>query len=195
MVLMIDNYDSFTFNLVRYFQQLGEEVIVAYNDQITIDQITSLKPSAIVLSPGPKRPQDANICIDIVRELSGVIPILGICLGHQVIALENKLIVDCGQYPIHGKVSQIIHNSNDRILQQIPNEFTATRYHSLAAKGSSTSIEILAKASDGAIMIIKEKGKNTYGIQYHPESFRTEYGYQIIANFISIYKEANAQNI
>lgn len=192
MILMIDNYDSFTYNLVRYFQQLDEEITVVCNDQITVKQIIKLKPKAIVLSPGPKRPEDAKICIDIVRELSGKIPILGICLGHQVIGMVNNLDVKCGQFPIHGKVSTIFHKSNDNIFNSIPNEYQATRYHSLVVLGENEKIEVLAKSSDGVNMIIREKNKPTYGIQYHPESFLTQHGYQILSNFLKISEEFNA---
>lgn len=191
MILMIDNYDSFTYNLVRYFEQLGEEIKVVSNDSITIDEIVELNPKAIVLSPGPKRPEDAKICLDIVENLSGKFPILGICLGHQVIAIKSGMEVICGEYPIHGVVSEITHNSNDKLLFNIPNTFKATRYHSLVACGESSEIEVLASANSGEIMIIKRCDSNTYGIQYHPESFLTEYGYQILKNFISICEEQN----
>lgn len=194
MLLMIDNYDSFTYNLVRYFKQLGTEVKVVSNDQITLDEIVELRPEAIVLSPGPKRPEDANICIDVVAKLSGQIPILGICLGHQVIGLVNNLKVDCGEEPIHGKVSVIEHNSKNKLLTSIPNQFNATRYHSLIVQGENDKVSVLA-TSNGVNMIIQEVGKPTYGIQYHPESFLTEYGYQILQNFLQITKEFHAQNL
>lgn len=194
MILMIDNYDSFTYNLARYFKELGEEVKVVANDQITLGEIELLKPKAIVLSPGPKRPEDAKVCIDVVTELSGKIPIIGICLGHQVIGMVSGLKVGCGAQPIHGKVSVVEHHSQDKILTGIPNRFNATRYHSLTVQGENDKVSILA-TSGGVNMIMGQVGLPTYGIQYHPESFLTEYGYQILSNFLQIAKEFNAQNL
>ncbi len=195
MFLMIDNYDSFTYNLVRYFEELNKKVCVVKNDEITIDEIMSLNIEAIILSPGPKHPKDAGICLEIVRKLSGLIPILGICLGHQVIGYVNNLNIECGSNPIHGKVTQVLHNTNDKILQNIPSEFRVTRYHSLVVSNNCDKVQTLALSEDGVKMIIREKDTLTYGIQYHPESFLTEYGYDILNNFIKICEEFNEKNI
>ncbi len=191
MILMIDNYDSFTFNLVRYFEELEENVHVVKNDNITFAEIIELNPKAIILSPGPKRPEDSKICIEVVRRLSGRFPILGICLGHQVIGYVNELEVSSGLYPIHGVVTRVNKLCDDPIFEDIPNQYNVTRYHSLVVKDANDKVEILAKADDGAQMIIKEKSSLTYGIQYHPESFLTEYGHQILQNFLNLCKESN----
>lgn len=191
MILMIDNYDSFTYNLVRYFEILGQNVKVVANDQITLNEIIALKPKAICLSPGPKRPEDAKICIDIVKELSGIIPILGICLGHQVIGYVNGADVVQGKYPVHGKVSQVSIKGSDPIFKQINSPFKVTRYHSLEVKNLSENLEILASTQEGTVMVLKEKANLTYGIQYHPESFLSEFGLEIINNFLTIVKEEN----
>ncbi len=191
MILMIDNYDSFTYNLVRYFEILGQEVKVFANNQIMIEQIIELNPQAICLSPGPKQPQDAKICLDIVRKLSGKIPILGICLGHQVIGYVNGADVVKGKYPVHGKVSQVNIIANDPMFSGISSNFNVTRYHSLEVKNNSENLEILATTNDGVVMVLKEKNNLTYGIQYHPESFLSEYGLQILNNFLEIVKEQN----
>ncbi len=194
MILMIDNYDSFTYNLVRYFEILKQEVVVVKNDQTTIAQIKALNPKAICLSPGPKRPSDAKICIDVVKELSGSIPILGICLGHQVIAHVNGSDVVKGEFPVHGKISRVNVVKEDSIFWNINPKYNVGRYHSLVVKNKGSKLDVLAQTDDGVIMVIKEKANLTYGIQYHPESFLSEFGLQIISNFLEMVGKNNVKD-
>ncbi|WOO88079.1 aminodeoxychorismate/anthranilate synthase component II [Mollicutes bacterium LVI A0039] len=190
MILMIDNYDSFTYNLVRYFEQLNEQVLTVQNDQITIAEIEAINPAAIVLSPGPKRPEDAKICLEVVKTFANVIPIFGVCLGHQVIGLINGASVIKAPIPIHGKEDFVYLNGRNRLVEGIPDTFKVTRYHSLHVVAND-NIEVIGQTNDGIVMISKVKDQCVYSVQYHPESFLTEYGTEILANFLKIAKEFN----
>lgn len=192
MILMIDNYDSFTFNLVRYLEILGEKVLVKKNDEITIEEIINLKPEAIVLSPGPKHPRDAKICLDVVRMLGNKIPIFGVCLGHQVIGYVNGCKIVESQTPTHGKLDTVHLVNQNQLTLDMPKQFTVTRYHSLHVINNEKLINI-GQNIDGISMINQVKDECTYSVQYHPESFQTEYGMQILQNFLKLAKEWNVQ--
>ncbi len=193
MILMIDNYDSFTYNLVRYFQILKEEIVVYQNDQITISEINAMNPEAIILSPGPKRPEDAKICIEIVKELGGQVPIFGVCLGHQVIGYVNGCKVVKAPTPVHGKVDKVQIIAENRLVENIPRNFNVTRYHSLHVINNEELIAI-GQTTDGINMINQVRNQCTYSVQYHPESFLTEYGLNILQNFLNLAREYNDQN-
>ncbi|MCY3413973.1 MAG: aminodeoxychorismate/anthranilate synthase component II [Candidatus Heimdallarchaeota archaeon] len=189
-ILIIDNYDSFTYNLVQQVSSLYlGEVIVYRNDMITIDEINLLSPNAIILSPGPGNPEnkrDFGICRDILSQCK-TIPILGICLGHQGIGLEYGAVIKKAPRAMHGKTSRISHE-NKELFKGIENNFNAMRYHSLmiSRKDLPKSLEILAESDDGCIMSVKVLNYPTYGIQFHPESYFTEYGDKLLNNFISL---------
>jgi anthranilate synthase/aminodeoxychorismate synthase-like glutamine amidotransferase len=187
MVLVIDNYDSFTYNLVQYLGELDAEVTVRRNDQISIDEIERMQPERIVISPGPKTPNEAGICIDLVRKFSGLVPILGVCLGHQAIGQAFGGKVVRAPEVMHGKSSLIMHDGKS-IFSGLPNPFPATRYHSLIVERASlpASLEISATSSDGLIMGIRHKKMKVEGVQFHPESVLTESGKQLLANFLRI---------
>ena len=185
MILLIDNYDSFTYNLYHYIIAAGcNDVLVVRNDKISIVEIKKLNPQAIVLSPGPCSPDESGICLEIVKELQEKYPILGVCLGHQAIGqvFGGDIIKT---YPMHGKISKIYHCGKG-IFHNIPSPFNATRYHSLIIKKETfpNNLEITATTKDGIIMAIKHKKYNIYGVQFHPESIASEYGHQLINNFI-----------
>ena len=186
MLLMIDNYDSFPYNLVQYFGQLGEQVAVYRNDQITLADIEVLAPSRIVISPGPCTPSEAGISLEIVREYGAAIPILGVCLGHQSIAQAyGGRIVRAGKL-MHGNTSMISHQA-DGMFSDIPNPFQATRYHSLVVDASSLPdcFRVTARAEDDReIMAISHKEHPVEGVQFHPESVLTQYGHKLLQNFI-----------
>lgn len=190
MFLMIDNYDSFVYNLVRYFQELGEEVLVYRNDKITIEEIEKLHPRGIILSPGPKSPKDANICLDIIDKFKGKVPILGICLGHQCIGHYFGGNIKRGAFPMHGKISQVEHN-NEGIFSGINNPLRVTRYHSLIVAEETLPKELIvtSKSDDGVIMGIAHRNYKIFGVQFHPEAELTEQGHEILNNFITIAKE------
>ncbi|MEK7849955.1 MAG: aminodeoxychorismate/anthranilate synthase component II [Candidatus Omnitrophota bacterium] len=187
MILMIDNYDSFTYNLVQYLGELGEALKVYRNDKITVAGIKKLKAKAIVISPGPGRPEDAGISIDVIKELGDKVPILGVCLGHQAIgyAFGGKIIR--AKKLMHGKTSVIYHN-NQAMFKGLPNPFEATRYHSLIvdAKAFPKELEVLAWTKDKEIMGLKHKKLPIYGVQFHPESIMTKYGKQLLKNFLKL---------
>ncbi len=185
MVLVIDNYDSFTYNLVQYLGELGEEIEVVRNDTITIDEIKRKKPDRIVLSPGPGTPDQAGICLDLIKSLSGHVPVLGVCLGHQVIAQAFGGKVIPANRLMHGKTSPVSHDGRS-IFQGIPTPITVTRYHSLIVSrdGLSEELEISAETDQGEIMAIRHRHFPVEGVQFHPESILSEYGKQILANFI-----------
>ena len=185
MILMLDNYDSFTYNLVQYFSELGETVKVYRNDQITINEIEELKPKHIVISPGPCRPDQAGISIEVVNKFKGKIPILGVCLGHQAIgqAFGGKIVH--AKTIMHGKTSLINHN-NQGVFKELKNPFTATRYHSLVVEKISCPdcFDITAWTDDEEIMGIKHKTLPIEGVQFHPESILSEHGHDLLRNFI-----------
>lgn len=188
MILIIDNYDSFTQNLVQYTGELNLPVIVKRNDCITVNDIKLIKPTHIIISPGPGHPKEISSILEIIKMYAGTIPILGVCLGHQAIGYLYKCNITRLEKPMHGKLSTILHNYN-YIFQNIPNTFVATRYHSLIIdkQNISSELQIIAQTQDGVIMACQhKKHKNLTGIQFHPESLWTEYGKTIIKNFLSI---------
>jgi len=189
MILMIDNYDSFTYNLVHYLGELGEEVTTIRNDDITIDEINELNPDIIVISPGPCTPKEAGISVDIVKEFSGKKPILGVCLGHQSIGDAFGADIVRAERLVHGKTSEIFHNSTG-IFKDIPNPFEATRYHSLIIDKETLSddFEITAWTKEDEIMGIRHKTLLIEGVQFHPESVLTIYGKDILNNFLKLAK-------
>jgi anthranilate synthase/aminodeoxychorismate synthase-like glutamine amidotransferase len=187
MILMIDNYDSFTYNLVQYLGELGQEVKVFRNDALTVRDIKKLNPAKIVISPGPGRPEDAGISCEVVREFAGKIPILGVCLGHQAIGYVFGGKIVGAKRLMHGKTSKIYHNKKD-IFKEIPNPFLATRYHSLLVerKNLPDCFEIIAQTIEFEIMGLKHKEYPLWGVQFHPESILTKSGKQILDNFIKL---------
>ena len=186
MLLMIDNYDSFTYNLVQYFGQLGQQVAVYRNDQITLDDIEVLAPSQVVISPGPCTPSESGISLDVIREYGAFTPILGVCLGHQSVAQAyGGHIVQAGKL-MHGKTSMILHDA-EGLFVDIPNPFQATRYHSLVVESSSLPdcFHVTARSEDdGEIMAIAHEEYPVQGVQFHPESILTQYGHKLLQNFI-----------
>ncbi len=187
MILMIDNYDSFTYNLVQYLGELGQQVLVYRNDALAIKDIKKLNPDKIVISPGPGRPEDAGLSCEIIREFGGKIPILGVCLGHQAIGYVFGGKITGAKKLMHGKTSKIYHNKKD-IFKNIPNPFLATRYHSLLVEKKSlpACLEITATTRDDEIMGLKHKAYPIWGVQFHPESILTKSGKQILDNFIKL---------
>ncbi|AVK80695.1 anthranilate phosphoribosyltransferase [Campylobacter fetus subsp. testudinum] len=188
MILMIDNYDSFVYNIYQYIlETTDEEVRCVRNDEITMEAINALNPSKIILSPGPKHPSDSGVCLDILSSNLDI-PILGVCLGHQAIGLSFGADIKRLENPMHGKSSviKILHNSG--IFKDLPNEFNVMRYHSLYVDNLPKCLEITAFSDDGIIMGLKHKSKQIYGIQFHPESYFTEYGKKIIENFVNLNK-------
>jgi len=183
MIIMIDNYDSFTYNLVQYLSEL-DEVITLRNDQTNLEQIQSMKPDHIVISPGPGKPAEAGISKEVIMSFYGRIPILGVCLGHQSIgeAFGGKIVR--ASEPFHGKVS-LIHHQNRGILKGLPEPFSATRYHSLVVEESSIpeALEITARTEDGTIMAMEHRDLPLFGVQFHPESILTEHGMVLLKNF------------
>lgn len=190
MILVIDNYDSFVYNLARYFEVLGLNVMVYRNDNISIQDIEKLQPKAIVISPGPASPLEAGLSIEIVRHFYKTIPILGVCLGHQVIGNVFGANVTKAKEPLHGKASKINIKSS-ALFQNLPKQIMVGRYHSLIVDINDTSSKdliITATSNKDEIMAIELNGYNVYGVQFHPESILTEYGFNIIENFINIIK-------
>ncbi len=187
MIFMIDNYDSFTYNLFQYFGMLGSEVEVARNDEVSIDDIENLAPSAVVISPGPCRPEEAGVSIEAIRRFSGKIPILGICLGHQAIAAAFGAEVVHAKKLMHGKVSTVSSDGKS-IYAGISNPFQAMRYHSLAVAPQSlpACLEVTARSEDGEIMGIRHKEHLIEGVQFHPESIMTPVGKRLLKNFLSL---------
>ena len=184
---MIDNYDSFTYNLVQYLGELGENLKVYRNDKITVKEIRKLKPDAIVISPGPGTPQDAGISVDAIRELQGKMPILGVCLGHQAIGYCFGGRIIRAKNLMHGKTSKI-HHKGEAIFKGLPNPFEATRYHSLLvdSKNFPKELEILAWTKEKEIMGLRHRRFPIYGVQFHPESIMTKVGKQLLQNFLKI---------
>ncbi len=184
-VLIIDNYDSFTFNLVQLVGKLIKNVVVKRNDEITFDEVIKLKPDKILISPGPGKPQDSKISLEIIKNLSDKIPILGVCLGHQAISYCFGAKVTTADYLMHGKTSKITHDGKG-IFDKIPQQFMAMRYHSLIVEKSSVKdpLEITAYDEKGYVMGIRHKSYPLEGVQFHPESILTEYGEQMIKNWL-----------
>ena len=192
MLILIDNYDSFTYNLVHYFEELGEQVSVFRNDEITVDKIFKLNPDYLVISPGPSSPKNSGICMELVNQNiknSKIIPTLGVCLGHQVIAeCFNSKVIQSGK-PVHGKVSKIYFKKS-YIFNEMDNPFEATRYHSLIVdqKSLNNELKITANTNDGVIMALEHQKFPIYGVQFHPESIATEGGHKLLKNFLNTKK-------
>jgi len=186
MLLMIDNYDSFTYNIVQYFGELGEQVRTVRNDEITLEQIAAMKPDRICISPGPKAPKDAGISLDILREFAGKLPILGVCLGHQAIGEAFGGNVVRARQVMHGKTSTIAH-TGEGVFQDLPSPFTVIRYHSLAIERASlpACLEVTAWTDDGEIMGVRHKQYDIEGVQFHPESILSEHGHALFKNFLT----------
>jgi anthranilate synthase component 2 len=191
MLLMIDNYDSFTYNLVQYLGELGEDVRVYRNDQITVAEIEKLKPDHIVISPGPCTPNEAGVSIETIQNLGGKIPILGVCLGHQSIGQAYGGKIVRAKQLMHGKVSMIYHQGHGA-FQGLPSPFEATRYHSLVIERESLpqALEITAWTDDGEIMGVRHKTLPVEGVQFHPESILTQHGHALLANFLKAHRRA-----
>jgi len=189
MILMIDNYDSFTYNLVHYLGELGEKVLVFRNDKITIEDAGKLNPDMVVISPGPCTPKEAGISVDLIKEFAGRIPILGVCLGHQSIGYAFGGNIVRAKRLLHGKTSQIYHDGKS-IYEGVPMPFEATRYHSLLVEGSSLpdELEMTAWTDEDEIMGIRHKEYLIEGVQFHPESILTKHGKDLLRNFVRIAK-------
>ena len=188
MILMIDNYDSFTYNLVQYLGEMGQDLKVVRNDELTIDEIAALKPTHIVISPGPGRPEDAGVIVELVKELGGKVPILGVCLGHQAICHAFGGNIVRAKRLMHGKTSEIIHDAKG-VFAGLPQKFTATRYHSLLAEPSSikAAFVVTARTDKGEVMGVRHKRlKALEGVQFHPESILTDGGKKILRNFLKM---------
>lgn len=186
MILVIDNYDSFTFNLVQYIGELGGECRVARNNEITLKQAIDLNPSHIVISPGPGRPKDAGVSLEMIKYFSEKIPIFGVCLGHQCLAEAFGGNVDNAEILMHGKISDVYH-TGDGLFLGVPSPFEATRYHSLIVREESLPdcLHVIAHTDDGEIMAIRHSDKPVVGVQFHPESILTTHGKNILSNFLS----------
>jgi len=187
MILMIDNYDSFTYNLVQYLRELGEKLVIKRNDEIDIEGIKKLSISRIVISPGPCTPKEAGITEECIKYFAGKKPILGVCLGHQAIAEVFGAQIVRAKHPVHGKTCKIFHDKKT-IFENIKNPFIATRYHSLIVKNNTISkdIEISAKNEDGIIMGIRHKKYSIEGVQFHPEAILSECGKKLLSNFMRL---------
>jgi anthranilate synthase component II len=187
MLVLIDNYDSFTYNLVHFLGELGAACEVFRNDKIGAADVMRMKPKGIVLSPGPCTPNEAGICLDLIKAAAGKIPVLGVCLGHQAIGQAFGGKVVRGPVPMHGKLSRISHRGKS-VFEDIPSGFTATRYHSLIVERASLPgcLEITAETDDGLIMGLAHRELTVHGVQFHPESIASEHGHKLLANFLRI---------
>ena len=184
MYLMIDNYDSFVYNLKAYLQELGRDILVRRSDELTLDDIQAMQPQGIILSPGPKRPWDAQLCVDTVRRFGGKVPLLGVCLGHQVLGHCAGAVVEKGVRPMHGKVTRVRHNGTG-LFAGLPREFNVTRYHSLVVRQDTLpeDYQVDCMAEDGAVMGLSHRTLPLFGVQFHPEAVLTEYGHELLENF------------
>ncbi|TCT07299.1 aminodeoxychorismate/anthranilate synthase component II [Paralcaligenes ureilyticus] len=187
MLLMLDNYDSFTYNLVQYFGELGEEVKVIRNDQATVAEIAALKPGRICVSPGPCSPAEAGISVELIQYFAGKVPILGVCLGHQAIGAAYGGKIVRAQHIMHGKTSPVTHTGTD-VFKDLPSPYTVTRYHSLAIERASLPdcLEVTAQTEDHEIMGVRHKTLPVYGVQFHPESILSEHGHALLRNFLTL---------
>lgn len=194
MYLLIDNFDSFVYNLKAYFQEIGRDVIVKRCDQITIQEIEELDPEGIILSPGPGRPWEAELCVDVVKRYKGEFPILGVCLGHQVLGYLAGAVIEKGSMPMHGKVTEI-HSCGTGLFAGLPDRFRVTRYHSLVVREDSLTDDyrVDAVSEDGTVMGISHRKLPLYGVQFHPEAVLTEYGHEILENFSKAAEEFNGR--
>lgn len=187
MILLLDNYDSFTYNLFHYLGELGSEVVVKRHDQLSAAEAMALGPDAIVISPGPCDPDRAGISMDLVRAAAGHCPILGVCLGHQSIAQAFGGRIVRAPELMHGKVSDV-HHQGDALFNDIPSPFTATRYHSLIAEEESlpNCLSVTARTDDGTMMALRHRDMPIYGVQFHPESIETKHGHRLLKNFLDL---------
>ncbi len=187
MILLLDNYDSFTYNLAQYLGQMGQTLEVRRNDEITLDDVEELRPERVVISPGPCTPQEAGISVALIQRFAGKIPILGVCLGHQAIGAAFGGRVVRAKQVMHGKTSEI-HHDGKTIFRDLPQDFPATRYHSLIVERSSlpTVLEVSAETADGTIMGLRHREVAVEGVQFHPESVLTGSGFKLLENFLSI---------
>ena len=189
MILMIDNYDSFTYNIVQYCKELGADLKVIRNDELSIEEIKALNPEKIILSPGPSTPNEAGITLDVIREFKDSIPLFGVCLGHQSIAQAFGANIVKAKNMMHGKTSEVEITSNTPIFKEVTQKFTATRYHSLVVEQDSVTDEIEVTAfskDDNEIMALQIKDKPIYGVQFHPESIKSDFGHKILDNFLKL---------
>jgi anthranilate synthase component 2 len=186
MLLLLDNYDSFTYNLYHYLGELGQQTVVWRNDAVTVDQVLEMRPDAIVISPGPCDPDQAGISLELVRAAAGVCPILGVCLGHQAVAQAFGGRIVRAEMVMHGKLSAVEHDGQG-ILEGLPSPFAATRYHSLVVAPDSlpACLNVTARTADGVIMAIEHEELPIFGVQFHPESIETEHGHQLLRNFLA----------
>ncbi|MFT9257202.1 MAG: aminodeoxychorismate/anthranilate synthase component II [Acetobacter sp.] len=193
MILLIDNYDSFTFNLVHYLGELGAQCHVVRNDALSVDEALALAPDAIVLSPGPCSPNEAGICCDLITAAAGKVPLLGVCLGHQAIGQVFGAHVVRAPVPTHGKTSPVYHDGTD-VFAGLPSPFKATRYHSLTLEPASIppELEVTAWTQDGVVMGVRHRHHPISGVQFHPESIASEYGHDLLRNFLTIAQTAKA---
>ncbi|MBI2194888.1 MAG: aminodeoxychorismate/anthranilate synthase component II [Planctomycetes bacterium] len=187
MVVLVDNYDSFVYNLAHYLQELGRQVLVTRNDTLDVQGIAGMRPEAVVISPGPCDPRRAGISLDVVRQLGGRVPLLGVCLGHQCIGEAYGGRVVRAPEPMHGRTSPILH-SGQGIFHRVPSPFQATRYHSLIvdARSLPEELEVTARTPDGLIMALQHRKKKVVGVQFHPESILTEHGHRLLQNFLDM---------
>lgn len=192
MLLLIDNYDSFTYNLVQFLGELGAQCEVRRNDTLSIEAALALRPDAIVLSPGPGMPERAGICVDLVRAAAGTIPLLGVCLGHQAVGQAFGGRIVRAPQPIHGKLSRV-HHGGKGVFQGLPQGFEATRYHSLVVERDTLPdcFEITAKTEDGIVMGLTHRQFPVHGVQFHPESIATQHGHDLLANFLAMAGKRN----
>ena len=190
MILLIDNYDSFTYNLFHFLGELGADVRVERNDALTADQALALKPEGIVLSPGPCTPNEAGICLEVIKKANGSVPILGVCLGHQAIGQSYGGKIVRAPEPMHGKLSKI-HHTGKSVFRGLNNDFNATRYHSLTILPESlpSVLEITATSEDGVIQGVMHKSHPVHGVQFHPESIASENGHALLQNFLTIARD------
>ena len=189
MILMIDNYDSFTYNIVQYCLELGADLKIIRNDELSLEEIIALNPQKIIISPGPATPNDAGVCLKVIEHFSGNLPIFGICLGHQAIAQVFGAKVVRAKKMMHGKTSQIKVINDTKIFESLPKEFTQTRYHSLIVEKKNLPEDIIVTSKsldDDEIMSLEIKNKSIYGVQFHPESIMSEHGHKIIDNFLKL---------
>src|SRR5574344_2406737 len=189
MILLIDNYDSFTYNIVQYCLELGADLKVIRNDELSLDEIIALNPSKIIISPGPATPNESGVCLEVIKYFSDKLPIFGICLGHQAIAQVFGANVIKAKKMMHGKTSQIEVLQDTIIFKTLPKEFTQTRYHSLIVEKENLPEDIVVTSKsldDQEIMSLEIKNKKIYGVQFHPESIMSEHGHKIIDNFLKL---------
>ncbi len=187
MIVLIDNYDSFTYNLVHFLGELGEQVVVHRNDALSVPEVMAMAPDAIVLSPGPCDPNKAGICLDLVRAAAGRVPVLGVCLGHQAIGQTFGGEIKLAPEMMHGKTSAI-HHDGSGVFQDLPQDFTATRYHSLmvAEPNLPADLRVTATSADGVIMGLAHRQHVVHGVQFHPESIASEHGHAVLKNFMTM---------